>query len=55
VKVLHKHLTAKGAISSAHPDLEDDLRKIKELQDKVESLIASYKSKYQEKTACLLD
>lgn len=49
VKVLHKHLTAKGAISSSHPNLDDDLKKIKEVQDKVESLISNYRNKYQEK------
>jgi len=49
VKVLHKHLTAKGSISSAHPNLEDDLKKIKEVQDKVESLVSYYKAKYGEK------
>jgi|GEM_PF-4605418 len=46
VRVLHKHLTAKGTISSAHPYFEEDLRKIKIHQDHIEDLVATYYDQY---------
>jgi len=49
VRVLHKHLTAKGTISSAHPYFEEDLRKIKIHQDQIEDLVASYYDQYGER------
>lgn len=49
VKVLTKNITAKGAISTSHPNYEADMKKIRELQDRVEDLVASYKEKYGEK------
>ena len=49
VKVLHKHLTKAGAISSSHPNFDGDTRKIKDVHDRVENLVASYKEKYGEK------
>jgi hypothetical protein len=49
VKVLSKHLTKSGTISSGHPGLDEDLRKIKEVQERVEDLAISYKEKYGEK------
>jgi hypothetical protein len=49
VKVLHKHLTKTGAISSNHPNFDEDTRKIKEVHDRVENLVESYKEKYGEK------
>jgi hypothetical protein len=49
VKVLAKHLTKSGAISSAHPSLDEDSRKITQVQDRVENLVAAYKEKYGEK------
>ena len=49
VKVLHRHLTKTGAISSTHPNFDEDTRKIKEMHDRLENLVKSYKEKYGEK------
>jgi hypothetical protein len=49
VKVLTKNITAKGAISTSHPNYESDMKKIREIQDRVEDLVGSYKEKYGEK------
>lgn len=49
VKVLAKHLTKSGAISSSHPTLDEDSKKIKEVQDRVENLVVTYKERYGEK------
>ena len=49
VKVLSKHLTKSGTISSGHPGLDEDLKRIKEVQERVEDLVISYKEKYGEK------
>ena len=49
VKVLHKNITAKGAISSAHPNYEHDIQIIKDVQDRVENLAMSYKERYGDK------
>lgn len=49
VKVLHKHFTKTGSISASHPTLEEDLKRIKEVQDRVENLVIGYKTQYGEK------
>ena len=49
IKVLSKNITSKGAISTAHPGYEEDLKKIKALQDRVEDIVLSYKEKYGDK------
>lgn len=49
VRVLSKNITSKGAISTNHPSHEEDLKKIKSLQDRVEDIVISYKDKYGEK------
>jgi hypothetical protein len=49
VKVLTKNITAKGAISTCHPNYESDMKKIREVQDRVEDLVTSFKEKYGEK------
>lgn len=49
VRVIAKNITAKGAISTTHPDYESDMKKIKDVQDRVENLVHSYKEKYGEK------
>jgi hypothetical protein len=49
VKVLTKNITAKGAISTSHPNYESDMKKIREVQDRIEDLVGSYKEKYGEK------
>jgi hypothetical protein len=49
VKVDLKHLLDSGNISSKHPNLENDLAKIKNVQDRVENLVSLYKDKYKEK------
>ncbi len=48
VRVLPKNITSKGAISTNHHH-EEDSKKIKSLQDRVEDLVISYKDKYGEK------
>jgi Phage integrase SAM-like domain len=49
VRVLSKNITSKGAISSSHPNYEEDMKKIKELQNRIEDIVISYKEKYGEK------
>lgn len=49
VKVLNKHLTRSGSISSSHPNLDEDLKTIKAVQDQVENLVIRYKERYGEK------
>lgn len=49
VRVHAKNITAKGAISTSHPGYEEDMRTIKGLQDRIESIVISYKDKYGEK------
>ena len=51
VKLAPKNLTKSGAISSAHPNYEEDLKKIKSIQDRVEDIVISYKDRYGEKPA----
>jgi hypothetical protein len=49
VRVLDKNITSKGAISTTHPNYEEDLKAIKALQNRIEDLIISYNDKYGEK------
>ena len=49
VRVLPKNITSKGAISLSHPNHEEDSKKIKSLQDRIEDIVISYKDKYGEK------
>ena len=49
VKVLAKHITNKGAISSTHPNYEEDMKKIRKLQTRIDDIIFSYQDKYGEK------
>lgn len=49
VRIPAKSITAKGAISSSYPGYEEDMRKIKAFQDRIEDLVLSYKEKYGEK------
>ncbi len=49
VRILQKNITPKGAISTSHPGYEEDMRKIKSLQDRIENLVLSYKETYGEK------
>lgn len=55
VKISEKNLVTdkKGnqTISSKHPHLDEDLEKIREVQDKTENLVKSYAEKYKEKPA----
>lgn len=45
VKFLTNNITAKGAISTSHPNYESDMKKVREVQDRVEDLVSSYKEK----------
>lgn len=49
VRVLSKHITASGNLSSQHPNFIEDSRKIKELQDRVEKLVSDHVEQYGEK------
>lgn len=49
VKILNKHVTSKGLISTTHPAYDQDLRKIKEFQDRIEDIVLSYKDAHGEK------
>jgi hypothetical protein len=49
VKVLNKHVTSKGSISLSHPNYDEDLRKIREFQDRLEGIIISYREAHGEK------
>ena len=49
IRVLPKHLLDSGGISSKHPNYDTDILIIKSMQDKIESLVLSYKTKYGEK------
>jgi hypothetical protein len=49
VRVLNKNITVKGAISTSHPNYEVDMKIIRDVQDRVENLVASYKDKYATK------
>jgi hypothetical protein len=49
LKNLVKDKKGNQTISSKHPNLDEDLEKIREVQDKAESLIKSYVDKYKEK------
>jgi hypothetical protein len=49
VKVAPKNLTKSRTISSVHPNYEDDLKRIKSIQDRIEDIVISYKDRYGEK------
>lgn len=49
VKVDPKHILDSGNISSKHPNYEEDLAKIRQVQEKIENIVTAYKKQYEEK------